>query len=62
MEQFKVLINVVAVTSIIGLAISYLTTLFPILPKLNFLEAVGLYCFWIPIHHSVTEGTKSNKD
>jgi hypothetical protein len=63
MERFKVLFNIMLVTSIIGLAISYLTSLFPnVLPHLNFLEAVGIYCLWTPIHHTLTSGQNSEKD
>jgi len=45
---------------VIGLAISYLTQLFTVLRKLNFLEAVGLYCIWTPIHHLLTSFQKDN--
>lgn len=63
MLQFKLLISVIAVTSVIGLAISYLTKLLPgILPDLNFLEAVGVYCFWVPVHQIlVSVFDRSNK-
>jgi len=47
------MINVILVTCVIGLAVSYMTTLIPILPHLNFLEAVGVYCLWTPIHHGI---------
>lgn len=53
-RNFRVMMNVLAFTSIIGLAISYATTLIhPYLPKLNFLEAVGVYCLWTPLHHGL---------
>ena len=51
MEKLKITFNVIIVTCVIGLAISYLTQLFNVLPKLNFLEAVGLYCLWTPVHN-----------
>jgi hypothetical protein len=50
LDKFKIALNVIAVTSIIGLAISYITILLPQLPDLNFLESVGLYCMLIPIN------------
>ena len=54
MKKLKIVFSILSVTSIIGLAISYLTTLFPMaLPHLNFLEAVGVYCIWTPIHHTL---------
>jgi hypothetical protein len=40
-------------TTIIGLAVSYLTILLPNLPDLNFLEAVGVYCILLPINELV---------
>jgi len=55
MEKLKILFNILLVTSVIGLAISYLTQLIPLPFKLNFLEAVGVYCLWTPIHHSFTK-------
>ena len=43
--------NVTLVTCVIGLALSYVTQLVPNFPKLNFLEAIGVYCIWTPIHN-----------
>lgn len=60
MEKLKITVNVIIVTCVIGLAISYLTQLFTVLPKLNFLEAVGLYCIWTPIHHLLSSFQKDN--
>jgi hypothetical protein len=57
MEKFKILLNILLVTSVIGLALSYLTQIIPFPFKLNFLEAVGVYAIWTPIHHTFT-----NKD
>ena len=48
----KILLNILVVTSVIGLALSYLTQLLPLPFKLNFLEAVGVYALWTPIHHT----------
>jgi len=47
---FKILL----VTTIIGLALSYATQLLDSVRDLNFLEAVGVYCLWIPIHEMIT--------
>jgi len=53
MKKFKLILNIKIVSCIIGLLISYLTTLFSnILPHLTFLEGVGVYCLWTPIHHA----------
>jgi hypothetical protein len=53
-SKLNIMINVLVFTSIIGLAMSYATTLIqPYFPKLNFLEAVGVYCLWTPIHHGL---------
>jgi hypothetical protein len=61
MIRFRIVLNVLIVTSVIGLAISYLTTLLPqALPHLNFLEAVGVYCIWTPIHHLILSRSKDS--
>ena len=60
MEKLKITLNVILVTSVIGLAISYLTQLIPILPKLTFSEAVGIYCLWTPLHHFLNTIGKDN--
>jgi hypothetical protein len=57
--KIKIVLNVLFITSIIGLAISYLTILLPQIPDLNFLESVGLYCMLLPINEflkSIMEG------
>lgn len=62
MFRLRIMFNIVLVTSVIGLALSYLTTLLPaIFPHLNFLEAVGVYCIWTPIHHSIMSIGKYDK-
>ena len=59
MLKLKVMMNVVLVTTVIGLAISYLTALLPmVFPHLNFLEAVGVYCLWTPLHHALNHMAK----
>jgi hypothetical protein len=49
MNRIKAVLNVLLITSIFGLAISYVSQLLDIMPDLNFLESVGLYCLAIPI-------------
>ena len=50
MYKLKLVFNVLFVTSIIGLAISYLSILIPQIPDLNFLEALGIYSILLPIN------------
>jgi hypothetical protein len=50
MYKLKLVFNVLFVTSIIALAISYLSILLPQIPDLNFLEAVGVYTILLPIN------------
>lgn len=54
MEKIKILLNILIVTCIVGLALSYITQLLNLPFKLNFLEAVGVYALWTPIHHTFT--------
>jgi hypothetical protein len=49
-QKIYLTLNVVAINSIIALAISYTTQLIYFIPDLNFLESAGVYCIWIPIH------------
>jgi len=49
--RLRIVIQVTIFTCIVGLALSYLTQIVPNLPKLNFLEAIGVYCLWTPIHN-----------
>jgi hypothetical protein len=50
--RLKLVLNILFFTCIIGLAVSYISQLFyPYVPKVNFLEAVGAYCLFTPIHH-----------
>lgn len=58
MEKIKILANIILITCIIGLALSYLTQLLHLPFKLNFLEAVGVYALWTPIHHTFTNKEK----
>lgn len=60
MEKLKITINVIVVTIVIGLAVSYLSQLFTIVPDINFLEAVGIYCLWTPVHHYLNSLTQKD--
>jgi hypothetical protein len=51
--RIKIVLNVLFITSVLGLAISYLTILLPQIPDLNFLEAVGVYCILLPINEFI---------
>ena len=62
MNKIKIVINILVVTSVIALAISYVTQLLSVVPDLNFLEAVGVYCIWTPIHHFLNSFGKDNTD
>lgn len=50
MYKLKIVLNVLFITSIIALAISYLSILLPQIPDLNFLESVGVYTILLPIN------------
>ena len=60
MEKLKITLNVIVVTCVIGLAISYLTQLIDIIPNVSFLEGVGIYCLLTPIHHFLNTIGKDN--
>lgn len=49
MNRLKTILNVLLVTSVVGLALSYVTLVIHAIPDLNFLEAVGVYCLTLPI-------------
>lgn len=60
--KIKIVLNVLFMTSIIGLAISYLTILLPQIPDLNFLESVGLYCILLPINEFIKSILENNEE
>ncbi len=60
--KIKIVLNVLFMTSIIGLAISYLTILLPQIPDLNFLESVGLYCMLLPVNEFIKSILESNEE
>ena len=59
MKVIMFALQIMLVTSIIGLAISYVTILIDILPDLNFLEAVGFYALFMPFHQALTTLNKN---
>jgi hypothetical protein len=53
-------LNVLFITTIVSLAISHASQLIDFIPDLNFLEAAGVYCIWIPIHSFFTNYNNQN--
>jgi hypothetical protein len=62
MYKLKLVFNVLFVTSIIGLAISYLSILLPQIPDLNFLEALGVYTILLPINEFLKSIMEKNDE
>jgi hypothetical protein len=62
MYRLKIVLNVLFVTSVIGLAISYLSILLPQIPDLNFLEAVGVYTILLPINEFIKSTLERNEE
>ena len=60
--KIKIVLTVLFITTIIGLAISYLTILIPQLPDLNFLESVGLYCILLPVNEFLKSILENNEE
>jgi hypothetical protein len=54
MKGIFIALQVMFITSIIGLAISYFSTIIDLIPDINFLEAVGVYALYMPLHHALT--------
>ena len=46
---FRKFLNVIFVTSVVSLAIAYISVLIPMIPDLTFLESVAIYTFLIHI-------------
>ena len=59
--KIKIVLNVLFITTIIGLAISYITLLLPQIPDLNFLESVGLYCMLLPVNEFLKSLTNNDE-
>jgi len=53
-QTLKVTTNILVVTSVIALALSYVSQLLVLVPDLNFLEACGVYCIWTPLNHMLS--------
>lgn len=49
MNRIKAVLQVMLITTVVGLAISYVTLLANFLPDLNFLESIGIYCLTLPL-------------
>ena len=62
MYRLKIVFNVLFVTSIIALAISYLSILLPQIPDLNFLESVGVYTILLPINEFLKSILERNEE
>jgi hypothetical protein len=62
MNRIKITLNVLLMTAIIGLAISYLTILLPNLPDLNFLESCGMYCLLLPVNELLKSFMNQNEN
>ena len=60
--KIRIVLNVLFITTIIGLAISYLTILLPQMPDLNFLESVGLYCMLLPVNEFLKSIFERNEE
>jgi len=60
--KIKIVLNVLFITSDIGLAISYITILLPQIPDLNFLESVGLYCMLLPVNEFIKSILENNEE
>lgn len=54
MRGIFIALQVMFVTSIIGLAISYFTRLIDVIPDLNFFESIGIYALYMPLHYAIT--------
>ena len=61
LEVVKITTNVIIVTSVIGLALSYVSQLLILVPDMNFLEACGVYCLWTPLNHMLTAIFRNDK-
>ena len=60
--KIRIVVNVLFITTVIGLAISYVTLLLPQIPDLNFLESVGLYCMLLPVNEFLKSISERNEE
>lgn len=49
MYRIRPVLHIILVTVVVGLAISYTSLLSDLIPDLNFLEAIGIYCLSLPL-------------
>jgi hypothetical protein len=49
MYRIRAVLHVILLTVVVGLAISYATLLSDLVPDLNFLESIGIYCLLLPL-------------
>ena len=49
MYRIRAVLQVILITTVVGLAISYATLLSDLVPDLNFLESIGIYCLSLPL-------------
>lgn len=49
MYRIRAVLHVILITVVVGLAISYATLLSDLVPDLNFLESIGIYCLSLPL-------------
>jgi hypothetical protein len=49
MNRIRAVSHVILITVVVGLAISYVSLLSDLIPDLNFLEAIGIYCLSLPL-------------
>ncbi len=47
--RIRAVLHIILVTVVVGLAMSYATLLSNLVPDLNFLEAIGIYCLSLPV-------------
>jgi len=47
--KIRAVLHIILITVVVGLAISYATLLSDLVPDLNFLEAIGIYCLSLPL-------------
>ena len=62
MNIIKAVLNVLLVTIIVGLALSYISQLVTAMPDLNFLEAIGVYCLSLPITQLLKSAVGDNDE
>lgn len=53
MYRIRAVLHVILITVVVGLAISYATLLSDLVPDLNFLESIGIYCLSLQIESVV---------